>query len=312
MSGNKTLIIFIALIALAALLLHASPAVADAPPTLPCRFYGNVRLDSAPVPNGTMITATIEGDTYATMTPAIYGNATFAMTIEPLPGTFYNEGTEVVFTVAGYEAAPRGYWETGGNIHIDLFASVPPVLPTPEPSPTPTATPTPEPTPAPTPTPVPTVAPSPPGPGDGDTTNAMNTVIVALCIGILIVCAMFAAYLIWKYRIRPRPPKGGGPRPAGPQPTTSTGTQPDTQAIREEETVSTEETQEPTAPPDLDALAAAGLSLRWQDRLMLKMMSNKIVIKIFSNSIVIKVITWEMKAFIAISSLFKRKPAEGD
>ena len=65
-------------------------------------------------------------------------------------------------------------------------------------------------------------------------------------------------------------------------------------------------------PASLEALAAAGTpGLRWQDRMMLKMMSNKVVIKIFSNPIVMKIITWEMKAFIAISSLFKRKPAEG-
>ena len=60
--------------------------------------------------------------------------------------------------------------------------------------------------------------------------------------------------------------------------------------------------------PSLDAVAAAGLG--WRDRLMLKMMSNKVVLKIFSNPVVVKVIGWELKAFIAISSLFKRKPAE--
>ena len=71
------------------------------------------------------------------------------------------------------------------------------------------------------------------------------------------------------------------------------------------------EAAEAAETPDVDALAAAGIGLRWQDRLMLKMMSNKIVIKIFSNPIVMKVITWEMKAFIAISSLFRRKSSEG-
>ena len=57
----------------------------------------------------------------------------------------------------------------------------------------------------------------------------------------------------------------------------------------------------------LDALAAISASMRWQDRRMIKMMSNKVVLKIFSNPIVMKVITWEMKAIIAITSLFKRK-----
>ncbi len=50
--------------------------------------------------------------------------------------------------------------------------------------------------------------------------------------------------------------------------------------------------------------------MSWKDKLMLKMMSNPIVLKIFSNPIVVKVITWEMKAFMAIASLFKGKRAE--
>ncbi len=64
---------------------------------------------------------------------------------------------------------------------------------------------------------------------------------------------------------------------------------------------------EATDTAGLDALAALGASMRWQDRLMINMMSNKVVLKIFSNPIVMKVITWEMKAIIAITSLFKRK-----
>ncbi len=52
--------------------------------------------------------------------------------------------------------------------------------------------------------------------------------------------------------------------------------------------------------------------MRWQDRLMLKMMSNRVVIKIFSNPIVIKVLMWETKVFMSIISLFKRKKAEGE
>jgi hypothetical protein len=57
----------------------------------------------------------------------------------------------------------------------------------------------------------------------------------------------------------------------------------------------------------LDAFAALGASMRWQDRLMIKMMSNKVVLKIFSNPAVMKVMTWEMNAIMAITSLFKRK-----
>ncbi len=313
MSAKRVLLTFMALAALCALVIPASLAAAQAPPSLPCRFYGTVLLDGSPVPDGTVITATVSGDTYATTTPALvngqprYGNSTFALTLEPLPGESYNEGAEVVFTVAGYEVQQRGYWETGGNVPLDLVAWIPVAQPTP--GPTPTMTPTPTPTPAPTPpppTPVPTVAPPPPPPDDQGTevaTNALNTAIVALCIGILIVCLMFAAYLIWKYRIRPGPSRVAGPRAATPQVAALATDGPQNGWST---TAGTEATEGAIDTAGLDALAAIGASTRWQDRLMLKMMSNGLVIRIFSNPMVMKVITWEMKVFGAIASRFKR------
>lgn len=311
------------LLALGALLLPTAQAAAQAPPSPPCRFYGTVLLDGEPVPNGTMITITIKSDTYTTTTPGlvdgipVYGNSTFAVTLVPLPGTSYSEGTAVIFKVTGYEADQLGYWETGGNVKVDLFAWRPPVTPTPEPSPTPTVTLAP--TPSPSPTPMPTAAPSPttPGPGTGGNTNAANTVVVAMCIGVLIICTMFAAYLIWKYRIRPGQARRGRPQSRAPKGAPPTEAKPESEWIGGQETMSTgpQSDQASTGtvePASLEALGAAGMpGLRWQDRMMLKMMSNKVVIKIFSNPIVMKVITWEMKAIIAISSLFKRKPADG-
>ena len=293
MSASKAAAALVVLIVLSALLLPAYAAgAAEAPPSPPCRFYGTVLLDGQPVPNGTVITITVATDNWTTTPPGL------------VDGMSYDEGTPVAFAVAGYEAPQRGYWETGGNVRVDLAAWIPLVPPTPEPSPTPTVAPTP--TPPPSPTPMPTVppGPGPDGPGAADTTNSLNTVIVALCVGILIVCAMFAAYLIWKYRIRRGPPRGGRPRPVAPR-ATPTGEASETEATGWQETASTESMGEQVEP--FDAIAAAGLSLRWQDRLMLKMMSNRIIIKIFSNPIVMKVITWEMKAFIAISSLFRRR-----
>jgi hypothetical protein len=71
-------------------------------------------------------------------------------------------------------------------------------------------------------------------------------------------------------------------------------------------TAGTEATEGAIDTAGLDALAAIGASTRWQDRLMLKMMSNGLVIRIFSNPMVMKVITWEMKVFGAIASRFKR------
>jgi len=262
------------LLALAALLLPVAQAAAEPPPTPPCRFYGTVLLDGAPVPEGTLITIIIESDTYTTTTPGlvdgqpVYGNSTYAVTVVPLPGTAYSDGTVVIFSVAGYEAVQLGYWETGGNIKIDLVAWTPPPTPSPSPTPIPTATPTPTPSPSPTPMPTAAPTPTPVGPGAGSSNNNTNSLVVALCIAILILCAMFAAYLIWKYRIRPGQVRRGGPPSATEMP-----------------------------------------GLKWQDRMALKMMSNKTMMKIFTNPTVMKIITWEMKAFIAVSSLFKRRGA---
>jgi hypothetical protein len=47
--------------------------------------------------------------------------------------------------------------------------------------------------------------------------------------------------------------------------------------------------------------------MRWRDRMLMKMMSNRVVLKIMSIPIVMKIITVEMKAFIWVMSLFSRK-----
>lgn len=49
----------------------------------PCRFYGTVQVDGYDVPDGTVITAIIEGVPYSTTTPeAAYGPSTYALKIE--------------------------------------------------------------------------------------------------------------------------------------------------------------------------------------------------------------------------------------
>lgn len=289
----------VVLAALTVLLLSAFPAVAEAPPLPPSRFYGTVQLDNMPVPDGTVITATIAGDTYTTTTPAVYGSSTYALRLEPPRGKSYNEGTQVTFTIGTYTADQTGSWEMGGNTPLDISASIPPPpSPSPSPSPTPSPAPTPTPTSAPspiatpTPTPVPTVAPSPiPTTTSPDTevvTNAWITVIIALCVGILVICVMFAAYLLWKYRIRPGKPRGAKPEVKKPQ------------------------AEQPESEQPEGEVPESEISMRWQDKLMLKMMTNKLVIRIFSIPIVLKVMMWETKVFLSIMSLFKRKKAEGE
>jgi hypothetical protein len=50
--------------------------------------------------------------------------------------------------------------------------------------------------------------------------------------------------------------------------------------------------------------------MSWRDRMLMKMMSNRVVIRIMSIPIVMKIITVEMKAFMWIASLFSRKKKE--
>lgn len=49
--------------------------------------------------------------------------------------------------------------------------------------------------------------------------------------------------------------------------------------------------------------------MSWRDRLMMKVMSNRVIVKILSMPIVIKILTAEMKAFMWVASIFKRKKA---
>jgi hypothetical protein len=50
--------------------------------------------------------------------------------------------------------------------------------------------------------------------------------------------------------------------------------------------------------------------MSWRDKLLLKVMGNRVVLKIMSIPIVVKIITIEMKAFMWVASLFSRKKKE--
>ena len=49
------------------------------------------------------------------------------------------------------------------------------------------------------------------------------------------------------------------------------------------------------------------ISMNWTDRLMIKILGNKLAIKILSIPIVLKVLMWETRVFMSVISLFKRK-----
>ena len=50
--------------------------------------------------------------------------------------------------------------------------------------------------------------------------------------------------------------------------------------------------------------------MSWRDKMLLKIMGNRVVLRIMSNRIVMKIITAEMKAFMWLASLFSGKKEE--
>lgn len=100
-----------------------TPTAKPTEPPMPCRFYGEVKLNGAAVAAGTVITIIIAGDEYETTTPAVYGPSTYATKVHPVSSSAYADGTAVTFKVGGYLANQTGSWERGGNIEINLTAS---------------------------------------------------------------------------------------------------------------------------------------------------------------------------------------------
>jgi hypothetical protein len=207
--ASRSIVFIKVLILISAVTLLLYPIIALAQrPALPCRFHGTVQLDNTTVPDNTIITAIIEGDTYTTSTPSVYGNSTYAITIVPTGNVTYMDGTPVTFLIGSYQAQETGTWETGLNLVLNLTASsVAP--PTPSPIPSETPTPTALETPTPTLTPLPTTAPSStPGPTPTPTPAPKASLNVGRIIGlavfvifdILLIGAL--VYLIWRFFIR--------------------------------------------------------------------------------------------------------------
>ena len=109
----------LALLVVVALVLVPTLALAQGL-AMPCRFYGTVAADGAAVDDGTVITATIEGDEYTATTPSAYGASTYALKIEPAEGVTYVEGATITFMIGDESAAEAGVWESGGNFELDL------------------------------------------------------------------------------------------------------------------------------------------------------------------------------------------------
>ncbi len=198
-AGSIVFIKVLILISAVVLLLYPIIALAQGP-ALPCRFHGTVQLDNATVPDDTIITAIIEGDTYTTSTPSVYGNSTYAIIIVPPGNTTYMDGTPVTFLIGNYTAEETGTWETGLNLVLNLTASS---TATPTPSPTPSETPTPTLTPLPTTTPSPTPGPTPtptPAPKASLNVGRITGLAVFGIFDILLIGAL--VYLIRRFFIR--------------------------------------------------------------------------------------------------------------
>ena len=50
----------------------------------------------------------------------------------------------------------------------------------------------------------------------------------------------------------------------------------------------------------------------WKDRMIMRLMGNKLIIKIFSIPIVLKIMMWEAQVFMSIVSLFRGKKEVAD
>jgi len=127
---------------IALIVLLVVPAVATAQQLPPCRVQGTVALDGKTAPDGTTVTASIEGTQVATGTVA---SGKYKVQFDL--GTY--SGKTITFKV-GTAAANETAVATNGLVTLNLTATSG-VGPTPTPTPTPSQTPTAQPTPIPGP-----------------------------------------------------------------------------------------------------------------------------------------------------------------
>ena len=121
----------------------AFPAVALAQPAPPHVFVGNVTQNGAPVPEGTEVTAWIDGVQVGTGT--VTGDQYKVLVVQPESQFF--DGKTVTFQVAGWDVPETAIWEIGGATEVNLSSPAtgqPAVTTRPNPQQAPTAQPQPE------------------------------------------------------------------------------------------------------------------------------------------------------------------------
>ncbi|MFC1848369.1 PQQ-binding-like beta-propeller repeat protein [Chloroflexota bacterium] len=97
-----------------------------APSTPQCIFYGTVQVDGITVPDGTLVTATLEGrisNIFVTTTPAeAYGPSTYELAIYPRDPEVA-EARNVYFMIGSLPAQQTGSWTSDGYAQLNLTAS---------------------------------------------------------------------------------------------------------------------------------------------------------------------------------------------
>ena len=93
-----------------------SAATADGTPVLPHNFYGNVTINGVPAPNGTIVTAEVQGGggSFTTTVPGRYGSTCGVCTRLLVQGQI-EDGARITFFVNGIQAecflVPTGPWQ---------------------------------------------------------------------------------------------------------------------------------------------------------------------------------------------------------
>ena len=114
------------MIVLVLLLLTGGPALAV--PPLPSSFYGMATLNGEDVSPGVVVSARINGVTYAETTVASYeGHSAYAINVpgddNESPGVEGGvEGDIVVFYIAEYRAVETAIWHSAANVERDISA----------------------------------------------------------------------------------------------------------------------------------------------------------------------------------------------
>jgi len=93
-------------------------SLVSAAPGIPHQFYGNVEVNNQPVPDNTVIVATVEGDTYTTITTdGKYGYSPNIFYVEDPDGN--RAGSTIIFSIGGKEVGSYVF-ENNGYTNLDF------------------------------------------------------------------------------------------------------------------------------------------------------------------------------------------------